>query len=80
MIAKPKPDAETIIGEGPNYCWAATRSQDQSQLHIDLWVLTDGSWSTVAGSGFSLDHGSAEKLLPILNAFLAARSAAPEIR
>jgi hypothetical protein len=74
---KGAPDPATIIEGGPNYCWAATRSEDRLKLHIDLWVLQGDSWSTVAGSGFSLDRSSAQKLCPILDAFLAP---APERR
>lgn len=68
------PDPETVIEGGSNYCWAATRSEDQRQLHIELWVLQGDSWSTVAAGGFSLDRASAQKLFPILQAFLAPAS------
>ena len=74
---KGPPDSSAVIEGSHNYCWAATLSDDRNRLHVDLWVLQGGSWDTVAGSGFSLDRVSAQKLFPILQAFLASTSEEP---
>ena len=74
---KGPPDSPAVIEGGHNYCWAATLSDDRNKLHVDLWVLQGDAWVTVAGSGFGLDRVSAQKLFPILQAFLAP---APESR
>ena len=71
---KGPPDSAAIIEGGHNYCWAATLSDDQNKLHVELWVLKDDAWNTVSGSGFSLDRVSAQKLFPLLQAFLASTS------
>ena len=71
---KGPPDSTAIIEGGPNYCWAATLSDDRNKLHIELWVLQGDAWGTVSGSGFSLDRVSAQKLFPLLQDFLASTS------
>lgn len=68
---KGPPDSAAIIEGGPNYCWAATLSDDQNKIYVELWVLQGDSWGTVSGSGLGLDRVAAQKLLPILQAFLA---------
>ena len=74
---KGPPDSAAVIEGGPNYCWAAILSDDGNKLHVDLWVLQGDAWNTVSGSGFGLDRASAQKLFPILQAFLASTSEVP---
>ena len=73
------PDSATVLHSGRGYCWAATPSDDQLVLLIDLWVFdapcARGQWTTVVGAGFSLDRDSAQNFLPLLHSFLAS---APE--
>lgn len=71
---KGPPDSATVIEGGHNYYWAATLSDDRNKLHVELWVLQGDAWDTVSGSGFSLDRVSAQKLFPLLQAFLASTS------
>jgi len=69
------PDNVTVLHSGHNYCWAATPSEDQSALLIDLWVFdapcARGEWATVVGAGFRLDRDGAQDFLPLLQSFLA---------
>lgn len=74
---KGPPDSTAVIEGSHNYCWAATLSDDRNKLYIDLWVLQWNSWDTVSGSGVGLDRVAAQKLLPILQAFLASTSEEP---
>ena len=76
MTQTTKPPDNAILEGKHNYCWAATLSDDRRRLAVDLWVAQEDVWVTVSGSGFSLDRAAADKLFPILQAFLA--SASPE--
>lgn len=81
MIVSAGPDNATVLKRGPGYCWAATPSDDQCDLHVDLWVFdapcARGQWTTVVGAGFSLDRDNAQHFLPLLQGFLASAKEKP---
>jgi len=70
------PDNAAILHSGRNYCWAATLSEDQRLMHVDLWVFdapsARGRWTTVVGAGFSIDRDGAHAFLPLLQRFVTA--------
>ena len=72
-VRKSRPPMELmgIIEASKNHCWAVTRTDDTSHLYVELWVLEGRGWQAVASSGFGFDRASAQRLLPIVQAFLA---------
>lgn len=72
-VRKSRPPMELagVIEAGKKHCWAVTRRDDNLWLYVELWVLEGRGWQAVASSGFSFDRATAQRLLPIVQDFLA---------